>query len=137
MPRNILISGADSLLGKHLVSHYLASSDDIIHCFRAGTLIAEELTSSMSQIVAEIITAPSTSALQAQLNSRLLIIPANVNCAPDLADILRTVLPVPEVWFLPPARYSDRRPDDADCASMLSSLLAVLPVIGAKTFNYV
>lgn len=134
MPRNILVSGADGLLGMHLAARLLVLSDDVIHCLIPGTVSAEEINNAIIQLAARIKRADASGPIA--LAPRIA-----VHCLdPDtrdfgLPDLLSQILPVLEIWFLPSGRYSDRNYGRCGDAALLAKLLEALPA--AETFNLV
>ena len=136
MPRKILISGVESLLGVHLAAYYLARSHHGIYCLTKGTIPPAEISSSISHLT-EDIKSKEQSAAPTKLESRLVMCTLDSDHAGiKLDDRIAPIAPVSDVWFLPSGRSCDRHSRELDDVS-LQELLAVLPRIGAESFNVV
>lgn len=140
MPRNILISGAASLLGSYLVAHCLTSSDTVVHCLTSQntSLFAEELASSVQEIMGQTPFAAIPAMIKDQFRARLCTVRHNSDHGDlALADVLSEAMPLAEVWCLPPGRFSDQHLYEVDHAQRILGLLAALREIGKPEFNYV
>lgn len=139
MPENVLIKGADGLLGTHLVAHRLVFSHDNIFCLHAGAGDYAQQESEFETAVARIAQRLNPAANEATIQNLVQerVHSFSVDWSRDDLGVKALPPDVSKIWCLPDARYSHRHPWNTDDLAVASKLLCNPGSTATKEFNFV